>query len=189
VAIGPAPTIVSVTPSIGSTGGGSWIRIDGTGFVRGFQVALGTATIGRFDSRFTDRIFLDTPAHAPGAVDVVVTNPDRQTVRAAGAYTFASPGSFEVDGEWGGYTQSPPYDEWLTFMVVGRSVVSISCADSGVVGLSAPAPIRDGEFSHAEATGVIITGRIVARGQAVGRMNIDRCANTEWRAEPRSSAH
>ena len=187
VATGPAPTIVSITPSLGSTFGGSWIAIFGTGLQRGVRVTFGDAAAGmnaRFDSRYTDRIYLDTPGHAAGAVDVVVTNPDRQSGRAAGAYMFAPPASFDVDGEWGGFT---PLEEWLTFTVAAGAVVSLSCGDSGVIALSAPAPVRDGEFSHTDGSGVTITGRIVARGQSVGRVNIDRCTNTEWRAERRPS--
>ena len=133
----PAPTIVSITPSVGSIGGGSWITIVGTGFLHGVRVTLGGMTVNAsIDPRSPDRLSLQTPAHAAGVVDVVVTNPDRQTARSEVAYTFKSPGFFDVDGEWGGFAFTDDHD-WLTFTVAASSVVSISSGDSGVVVLSA----------------------------------------------------
>jgi len=49
---GPAPTILSVTPSLGSTSGGASIVITGTGLQPGIQVTFGSTTVGaRFDQR------------------------------------------------------------------------------------------------------------------------------------------
>ena len=156
--------------------------ITGTGLQPGVRVTLGTTTVNaRFDFRYTDRIYLDTPGHPAGIVDVEVTNPDRQTGRAEAAYTFAPPGSFGADGEWGGYTTE---EEWLTFTVHAGAVVSLWCGDSGLVTLPTPARIVDGEFTQSDGSGnATISGRIVATGQAVGRVTLDRCVNTPWRAE------
>ena len=49
-----------------------------------------------------DRIFVTTPSHALGSVDVMVTNVDKQNAVAIGAYTFVAPESFDVDGDWRG---------------------------------------------------------------------------------------
>ena len=41
----PAPTILSVTPSIGSTGGGASITITGAGLLPGIRVAFGATNV------------------------------------------------------------------------------------------------------------------------------------------------
>jgi hypothetical protein len=177
----PAPTILSVTPSLGSTGGGASIMITGTGLQPGIQVTLGSMTVSaRFDPRYRDRIFLTTPSHAAGLVDVVVTNPDRQTGLATGAYTFASPDSFDVNGDWQGgvFTGHEPF----TITVVGGSVVSISCWTSGSVTLSPPAPIRNGEISFSGDDGVAISGRILSPTEAEGRVTVGPCVGADWYA-------
>jgi hypothetical protein len=81
----PAPTILSITPSIGSTGGGASIKITGAGLRPGIRVAFGaTNGAGWFDT-YSGGVFVTTPSHAPGSVDVVVTNVDGQNAVAMGA--------------------------------------------------------------------------------------------------------
>ncbi len=101
---GPAPTILSVSPSIGSTGGGASIMITGTGLAPGIRVGFGATNVVADSSVpvIPDRIYVTTPSHALGSVDVMVTNPDGQNAVAIGAYTFAAPESFDVNGNWGG---------------------------------------------------------------------------------------
>jgi IPT/TIG domain-containing protein len=127
----PAPTILSITPSIGSTGGGASIKITGAGLLPGLRVAFGATNVaGSFDT-YSGGVFVTTPSHAPGLVDVVVTNVDGQNAVAIGAYTFAAPESFDVDGNWRGVSFAGDDDEPFTFTVVNGAVVSIECATSG----------------------------------------------------------
>ncbi len=96
-----APDVTDVLPSVGSAGGGAIIEIVGTGFMPGmvamFDGIKGTA---EFDSPATSSttFYTETPAHAVGTVDVVVTNPDGQSHRVAAGYTYAPPES--VRSEW-----------------------------------------------------------------------------------------
>ena len=85
-----APTILSVTPSIGSTGGGASIKITGAGLLPGIRVAFGATNVAGWFDKYSGGVFVTTPSHAPGSVDVVVTNVDGQNGVAIGAYTFAA---------------------------------------------------------------------------------------------------
>jgi hypothetical protein len=89
--IAPPPTVTNVAPNSGPTGGGTVVTITGTNFVSGATVTFGgTAATGvTFVSSTT--ITVTTPAHAPGAVDVVVTNPDTQSGTFIDGYTYIPP--------------------------------------------------------------------------------------------------
>ena len=186
---GPAPTILAVTPSIGSSVGGAAIAITGAGLRPGVRVAFGTTNVIGFFGLTSDRISVTTPSHAPGTVDVVVTNVDGQKAVAIGAYTFAAPESFAVDGNWRGLSFAGDYYEPFTLTVEHGAVVSITCAGSGLIPLSPPAPIIRGEFLFSAEDGVVVSGRILAPNEAKGAVNVDPfahvrrpCVDAEWRA-------
>ncbi|MEP6639891.1 MAG: IPT/TIG domain-containing protein, partial [Chloroflexota bacterium] len=85
----PPPTISAVTPSSGPTAGGTAVTISGTGFGGpGTTVSLG-GVLATVSGGSTSSLSVTSPAHAAGAVDVVVTNPDSQTVTQAAAFTYA----------------------------------------------------------------------------------------------------
>ena len=95
-AAGPAPTATSVAPTSGTTAGGTAAVLTGTNFVTGATVTVGgTAATGVTVASATS-IDFTTPAHAAGAVDVVVTNPDAQSATLAGGFTYTAP----VDATW-----------------------------------------------------------------------------------------
>jgi hypothetical protein len=87
----PAPVgfaVSSVAPSSGPTIGGDYIRISGRGFQSGVFVTI-DGVIAPL-TRVTDTVIdARTQAHSLGPVDVVVTNPDGQTVTLNAAYTYA----------------------------------------------------------------------------------------------------
>jgi plastocyanin len=86
-----APTVTGVSPSSGTTAGGIAVTITGTGFAAGATVSFGgSAATGVVVSSATS-ITATTPAHAAGAVDVVVTNSDGQNGRLAGGFTYNAP--------------------------------------------------------------------------------------------------
>ena len=84
----PPPTISSVTPSAGPTAGFSSVTITGTNFITGATVTFGgsACTLPVVVSATT--ITCSTPAHAVGAVSVVVTNPDNQTATQSIGYIY-----------------------------------------------------------------------------------------------------
>jgi hypothetical protein len=99
--IAPAPTVSSVTPSSGSTGGGTGITVSGTGFAAGATVTVdATAATGVTVVNATT-ITATTPAHAAGAVSVTVTNADAQSGTLATAFTYSvAPPSVMRTGGW-----------------------------------------------------------------------------------------
>ena len=183
----PPPAILSVTPSVGSTGGGASIVIRGAGLLPGVRVAFGARHVPVFFGSDPDSISVTTPSNLPGSVDIVVTNADGQNAVAIGAYTFAAPESFAVNGNWQGISFVGDYDEPFTFTVENGAVVSVTCGTSGMIRLSPRAPITDGEFLFVGE--VAVSGRIVAPDEARGYVTVESlyeahgpCVEAEWHA-------
>ncbi len=86
-----APTLSNVAPGLGTTGGGQPVTINGSGFVSGAAVSIGGAAAANVAVASAASITAVTPPHAAGAVDVVVTNPDGQSARLAGAFNYQAP--------------------------------------------------------------------------------------------------
>jgi glucose/arabinose dehydrogenase len=87
----PAPTVISINPNTGVTTGGTAVTITGTGFIAGATVSVGgTAATGVAVVNSTT-ITASTPAHAAGAVNVVVTNTDAKTGTLTNGYTYTAP--------------------------------------------------------------------------------------------------
>ena len=84
----PAPTVSSITPTSGFTGGGASVVIAGTNFFVGATVTIGgnSATSVVVDSVI--QITCNIPAGTIGAKDVVVTNTDSQLDTLAGGFTY-----------------------------------------------------------------------------------------------------
>ena len=93
----PVPTVTSVSPNNGSVNGGIAVTVTGTNFVSGATVSFsGTAATNVMVSSPTT-ITTITSAHATGAVDVTVTNPDTQSVTLPSEFTYSSaPADFVV---------------------------------------------------------------------------------------------
>jgi hypothetical protein len=95
------PSVTSVSPTSGLSAGGTSVTITGTVFQNGATVTFGgtAATAVRFVS--ATRLIATTPAHAAGAVTVVVTNPDGQSGTLTSGFGYsgtlsitAAPASF-----------------------------------------------------------------------------------------------
>jgi hypothetical protein len=189
---GAAPAVTDILPSVGSVAGGATIKIVGTGFVPGMIAIFdGIKVTGTFDSR--DRSFTtfysETPAHAAGAVDLTVTNPDGQSQRVAAGYTYAPPDSFDPNGDWGGFSLNGT-DTWVEFVIRDKRLVSASCSydarvDLTFAGLS---NVESGEFSVRADGGATISGRIVSTSEIAGTISVPSCTTTPlmWRASRKS---
>lgn len=89
-----APTITSLSVTSGPTTGGTSTNITGTNFQSGATVAFANLTnsVGATSVTFnsSSSLTVHTPAHAAGAVDVVVMNPDFQTATLPGGFTYSA---------------------------------------------------------------------------------------------------
>jgi hypothetical protein len=87
----PAPTVTAISPSSGSTNGGTSVTITGTNFVTGSSsVTIGGNPATGVTVVNPTTITAITPAHAAGATDVIVITPNGGGV-GAGLYTYVTP--------------------------------------------------------------------------------------------------
>jgi len=174
-----APVISELRPNIGSTGGAP-IIITGTGMW--FDV---TVTVDGIVSTFEyswddDAIFLSMPAHAAGPVEVIVT--DKYGQAATAVFTYASPATFNFNGDWQGWAEdaSLGFAQLVVLTIRDNLVVSASCGSAPSLTLDPPPVVADGEFSFAGSGGVSISGKILSPISASGSINMASCGSRQW---------
>ena len=188
------PVISELVPNSGSTGGGTPIITRGTGMgsVKTVTVDGIVSTIKDWSS---DEIYLLTPAHAAGTVAVIVT--DRYGQAGSSVFTYASPATFDFNGDWQGWAEAvPPAPEWgsrLVLTIRDNAVVSVlcsvcrdeNCAIGGAPSLTLDPPpvVANGEFSFAGNGGVSITGKFLSPIYGSGSIHTASCGSRQWRAE------
>jgi hypothetical protein len=186
----PEFAVTGLSPVVGSTGGGAAITIAGSGFQLGSTATFDSATVAAvFDTRngVLTNMRLETPPHAPGTVDVVVTNPDGRKLVLREAYTYVSPDSFDFNGSWEAASFDGS-DRQLEFTIEDNRLVRATCrsADGQVVPLSIPSPpaITHGEFAFEGIDGIRFSGRMVTSTDAIGTMNFAACNAMTWQTYP-----
>jgi len=173
--------VTALSESLGSTGGGAEVKIEGTGFQGqegGPVVIFGGVRATRVSVTGTTAIFATVPPHAAGLVDLVVSNPDGQSVLLANAYTYASPDSFDPNGEWEGGAQTGHV--LFRFTIQNSRLTAVSCDSSGTVSFSPAPSVRNGGFAFSREDGVAIAGRLVSARDAIGTINLAPCTNADW---------
>jgi hypothetical protein len=175
---GPPPSVTAVAPNAGSTGGDAWGTITGTGFLGGATVIFGDMAVRTAVVRDSTTIMFWTSPHAAGTVDVVVTNPGGLAGRLNGGYAYASPNSFDFNGDWVAHAGSE-YETDMRFTIRNNMLVSLSCGTTALT-LSSPTSVDNGEFSSLAAEGVAVSGRLVSAANAVGTIDIAPCATRWW---------
>jgi hypothetical protein len=86
-----APAVSSVSPNSGSTSGGTAVSITGTNFAAGASVSFGGTAATNITVVSSNSISATTPAHAAGAVSVVVTNTGGQSGTLTSGFTYIAP--------------------------------------------------------------------------------------------------
>ena len=186
----PTPSIAAISPTRGSTGGGTTLKITGSGFQPGAKATL-DAEPGATIVENSTTLWVTTPAHGSGPADVVVSNLNGQVTRLAGGFTYASPQSFDFNGTWEGLALAHPEgganvrplhsDMPLRFTVQNNQLTNFTC-DSATLTFSPPLSVTSGEFSFAGGDGVAVSGRIVTDGGTRGTINTTACPATRWTA-------
>jgi len=177
-----------ITPSSGSSAGGTPITITGFGFESSSTVIFGgtAMNVSYVDSQ---KLIATTPAGAAGVVDVIVTNPNGQSNTLREGYTYASPETYDVNGEWKGAADSHSGTDF-EFTIRDRALISVSCGASESITLSPPLPVVNGEFSLTGLESVTISGRIVSPDRAFGTITIpgvNSCVGQPWYAVKQQS--
>lgn len=86
------PVIGTVTPNSGPVAGGTTVTITGAGFTMGTVITIGGVPLVNQNTNGVDQIITgETPPHAAGVVDVVVTSND-------GSYTLVGGFTYLADG-------------------------------------------------------------------------------------------
>jgi hypothetical protein len=177
-----------ISPSSGSSAGGTPIEITGYGFNPGSTVIFGGTAlqVTYVDSQ---KLVAMTPAGAVGLVDVLVTNPNGQADTLREGYTYASPDTYDVNGEWKGSADSHSGTDF-GFTIRDGALIGVSCGTSQSVTLSPPVPVVSGEFSLTGDEPVSISGKIVSPNRAFGTVTIrgvDSCVGEPWIAVKQES--
>lgn len=91
-------------------------------------VSFGGAVVqGRFDSRDPGaQMTLYTPAHASGSVDVVVSGQSGESVLLTDAFTYASPETFNFNGDWSGWGDNGQ-DRPILFTIQNNLLLAATC--------------------------------------------------------------
>jgi hypothetical protein len=86
----PTPTLTGISPASGTAAGGTAVTITGTGFLAGETVSLGGTPATGVTVVSGTTITATTPAHAAGAVDVVVSNAEQHAGTLPNGYTYTA---------------------------------------------------------------------------------------------------
>jgi hypothetical protein len=180
---GPQPAILTITPNTGSTYGGSLVAIVTT-IERGATASIGGARSMGYSPTDPAKIFVVSPPHAAGSVDVVVTNPaGGATQKAIGAYTYVDPESFDLNGAWSGVTFDGS-DMSIEFTVRGNLLSNVHCIDATDkrldIGLSAP--IVNGKVEFVGDAGRF-SAWVASASEAAGTIDMAPCSGGRpWQA-------
>ncbi|HEX3302810.1 MAG TPA: IPT/TIG domain-containing protein [Thermomicrobiales bacterium] len=175
------PSIAAVQPSVGSTGGGAWGAITGRDFQPGATVLIGgqRAAVAAMQNNTT--MLFWTATHDAGSVDITITNPGGLSDTLPGAYTYASPATFDPDAEWIGHA-GPDFDTEFHFSIRQGRLVDLTCVSTRLTP-AAPTAVENGEFAYRSDTGASLSGRLVSPVNAVGTIGLADCATGAWWAE------
>jgi hypothetical protein len=88
VAVLSSVSVTSVSPTGGTIAGGSAVTINGAGFISGATVTFGGSAATNVVVASSVKITARTPAHALGAVNVTVMNPDTSSGTLTNGYLY-----------------------------------------------------------------------------------------------------
>ena len=150
----PAPTVTQISPSSGSTAGGTTVTISGANFQSSATVTFGGVASTNVLVTSSSTITAVTPAaSASGAVPVVVRNPDGQSVSFSSFnYTVAGPAINSVSpatGPTSGGTiftiNGTGFAAGATVTVGGRAAGEVNVVSSTTITAMAPLGIASEE--------------------------------------------
>ena len=157
----PAPTVTSITPNSGNINGGTAVTVTGTGFLAGATLSVGGTPATGVTLVSSTSITAVTPAHAAGAVNVMVTNTDTQSGTLNSGYTYStansaptvtsiSPNSGTINGGTAVTIRGTGFLAGATVKLGGTSATGVSVVNSTTIAATTPA-------HAAGATSVVVT--------------------------------
>lgn len=201
------PTISSISPSTGSTAGGTTFTIAGTGLTTGTSVTIGGAAVSGLAFASATSMTGLTPAGSVGAQDVVVTNAAGTATLTGGfTYTVSAPtlsGVSPASGSAGGSIVifGSAFVAGTTVTIGGTPLVGLAIQSQGTITGTIPAgagtvdvvvtnangtSMLTGGFTYAAAPSATILAS-AATGEApfsvtlsVSSSNLGTIANIAW---------
>jgi plastocyanin len=82
------PSLATIGPTSGPVAGGTSVAISGSGFAAGATVSFGAGAATNVNVASATSITAVAPSGTAGSVDVTVVNPDGQSAKLTGAYTY-----------------------------------------------------------------------------------------------------
>jgi hypothetical protein len=161
-----APTVTSLSPSSGSTLGGTSVTITGTDFTGATGVTIGGAAATSVVVNSATSITATTPAGTAGTASVLVTTPAGSNA-ANTAYTYVAPASNNANLT--GLTLSSGA---LTPAFASGTIAYTQSVASSVSSITVTPTV-----SQVNAT-VTVNGTVVATGVASGSINLNVGVNT-----------
>jgi hypothetical protein len=117
---GPEPTVSGVSPRVSRVAGGGTVAVLGTGFHRDATVLFGANGSPMVRVATETALSARVPPGAPGAVDVVVVNPDGRTGRLPNGFAYL-----------GGTGENPPPTITLVTPASGPTIAEMAVTVSG----------------------------------------------------------
>ncbi len=143
----PPPAVTSLSLTLGAAGGANNLTITGTGFLTGATVTFGGVAATAIVIVNATTITCTTPAHAAGAVNVVVTNLDMQTGTLTSGFTYSSfntptltsvaPGGGPLGVEHP-LRSSGPISTWVPWLQLGEVAAPASFSPAALKSLVPP---------------------------------------------------
>lgn len=106
VPVANPPALSSLSTKFGFALGGKVVTLAGSNFVSGATVKFGGTSATRVTFVSGSSLSVVAPAHAVGAVSVVVTNPDGQSATLSNVYTYRMNGDANSDNKVNGIDYS-----------------------------------------------------------------------------------
>ena len=160
------PTVTSLTPTSGTTAGGTAVTITGTGFTGATGVTIGGVAATGVSVVSATSITATTPAGTAGTASVVVTTPVGSNA-ANTLFTYVTPAS--TDATLSGLTYSSGV---LTPAFASGTITYTQSVASSVSSITVTPTVN-----QVNAT-VTVNGTAVATGVASGSINLNVGANT-----------
>ena len=177
----PPPAVTRITPSKGTTLGGTWVEITGTDIRTGATLTVDNVAVAAFF--YEGSLYVSSlPAHSPGAVTVSVRNADGQLSSLVDGFSYVDPATLDFNGDWNGGTG---YD-WQTpvrISIRDNVVVSATCAGESVLPEGQAPVVIAGAFTIMNDGAQVMTGRILSDRTATGRIISPRCGADAWIAD------
>ena len=174
------PTITGVSPAQGETVGNTTVVIQGSNFASVTSVTFDGVTAS-VTNNTGNALTVVTPAHAAGAVDIVVTSPTG-TATAVGAYTYTSPGTITGTSSGPGAVNGTGL-AWLG--TSPSSYVVFSCPGNGctpIPDFTPTGPVSDTSIVTGPSTWSNSTVAICAADVTV--YDAARCTNAYFQTPP-----